>query len=100
MTLYIYTLTNPNNNQVFYVGATGYPVSRKHGHNSKINTEKKLTAKDQYILSNNIKPVFEIIDETEGWHIGCALELEAYWICQLRSWGFELTNTYKAYKRN
>lgn len=78
----IYTLTNPENGQVFYVGCTSKPI------------EKRLQAGypcDTFLLlkSKSIKPFIEVIDTC---HPHEAKHLELYWIWQMKCWGFTLEN--------
>ena len=88
---YIYTLSNPLNGQIKYVGKTDNIEKRYLSHLSK--SKNKKTYKDCWIyslLSENINPLIEIIDvvpksEWQFW--------EKYWISQLESWGFNLTNS-------
>lgn len=88
---YIYTLSNPLNGQIKYVGKTDNIEKRYLSHLSK--SKNKKTYKDCWIyslLSENVNPLIEIIDavpksEWQFW--------EKYWISQLRSWGVNLTNS-------
>lgn len=86
---YIYILVG-DNDEIRYVGKTMYPNQRLYSHikeskgvknNHKINWIKKL-------LSENKKPKMVLIDEVDGdWQFW-----EKYWIDQIKSWGFKLTN--------
>ena len=64
----IYTLIDPRDNQVRYVGKT--------------NNIKRL-------IRNDYKPIIEILDEVDEaeWEFW-----EKYWICQFKAWGFDLVN--------
>ena len=92
MKTYIYTLTDPDTNQVRYVGKTVNVKRRYYGHTNE-NSNKRL--KNSHLanwllllLKNNKKPILEVIDECDSnWE-----ELEKYWIAQFKAWGFKLTN--------
>jgi hypothetical protein len=87
-TVYIYTLSDPRDNLIKYVGKTVNPRVRKSSH---------CTRSVKTICGNWIKnlkragllPVFEILDETnnEDWVL-----MEKYWISQIKAWGFNLKN--------
>jgi predicted GIY-YIG superfamily endonuclease len=88
---YIYTLSNPTNSEIFYVGAT-YNLDvrlRQHLNDATYYSRKKLTA---YLNSMNVKPKIEVIDEVVVSSKKESLPTETYWIDQLRTWGFSLTN--------
>jgi hypothetical protein len=86
---YIYTLSDPTTNEIRYVGKTDYPDKRYKQHlNSRLNN----TYKEQWIFGLKDKgfvPKFEILDivEKSEW-----VYWEQYWICQIKQWGFRLTN--------
>lgn len=87
----IYTLSDPTTNNVRYVGKTSSSINLRYN-NHIYKSRLKKTHKDcwiQSLLTNNIKPVLEIIDECsiENWIL-----FERYWICQFKVWGFNLTN--------
>jgi len=90
-TTYIYTLSDPITNTVKYVGKTMNPKVR---YNTYIKQAKKGKRNNLVInwvkslLTNNLKPKMEIIDEVIGpWEW-----LEVYWIGQFKAWGFSLKN--------
>jgi 3-oxoacyl-[acyl-carrier-protein] synthase III len=95
-TFYVYTLTNPKTDEIFYVGVTQSCKWRKSTHASKITDNGKLSRKDRYVVENGITPVFEVIDEIVAYSLIKASEVEEYWIHQLRAWGFNLTNQRKS----
>lgn len=85
----IYTLSNPINNEIRYVGKTIESLNerlRKHlidkRRNHKSNWVKSL-------INVGLKPKIELIEECDinDWNW-----LEKYWIEQFRAWGFNLTN--------
>lgn len=87
-TTYIYTLSNPIDGDVRYVGKTLYPKKRFAVHLfGKGKTHCRAWIKN--LQKQGLKPKIEIIDQTisESWQW-----LEQYWISQFRAWGFNLTN--------
>lgn len=89
--IYIYTLTDPQNKAIRYVGKTNNLKNRLKTHISE--AEKVKTHKNNWIKSltiNNLKPIIEILDivyENDNWEI-----IEKYWISQFKTWGFDLVN--------
>lgn len=87
---YIYTLSCPITDEVRYVGKALNPKQRYNEHLSPSRTRDG-THKSNWIKSlllNGMKPTMHIIDET----INGYKELEIYWISQMKTWGFNLTN--------
>lgn len=88
----IYTLTDPRNNIVKYIGITSSKLSNRlshhctvfKGNNYKINWIKKLKRL-------NLKPVIKELDICSTFNE--ALYFEKYWIAQFKSWGFYLVNS-------
>ena len=94
MELFIYTLSNPETNEVRYVGKTKNPKDRlkRHLQRSYLDKYEKNTHKSRWIktlLKNNQLPIMEILDSGDEENIN---QLEIYWISQMRQWGFDLTN--------
>lgn len=94
MKTYIYTLTDPRNNQCRYIGKTlEYRIAKRKLAHSNLKVNKRLnTHLGKWLvelLSLGYFPIFEIIDEIEGndWQW-----LEIYWISQFKIWGFKLVN--------
>lgn len=86
--VYIYTLSDPRNGQIRYVGKTYSLRNRIRGHlNEKTRTRKANWIKQLSRL--NLKPVMEVIETTceNGWQ-----QAEMFWISYLRFLGFDLTN--------
>lgn len=88
--IYIYTLTDPRDNLVKYIGKT-YRINRRlneHIYKSKeSNTPKNAWIKN---LSNyNLTPILEVLEICS---IDESNDLEIYWISQFKSWGYELKN--------
>lgn len=86
---YIYTLSNPETNEVRYIGKTQNIKERYSKHlrmaKSKKNSNTYLYS---WIKSLRSNPKIEILDEVEkDWQFW-----EQYWICQFKTWGFNLTN--------
>lgn len=100
MTYYIYTLSNPKNNDVFYVGCTIHPKRREFQHHDlnrvshfdRIVPSKWTPAKEAYIITHKIKPVFEILDQVETDNREEAIKIEEMWISLFRTWGFPMVN--------
>jgi len=88
---YIYTLADPINGQIRYVGKANNIKKTLSCHLTSSNLIKS-SYKNSWIkgLQNlGVNPIIEIIDEVlfdewESW--------EQYWISQIKSWGFKLTN--------
>jgi hypothetical protein len=92
MKTYIYTLENPETNEIRYVGKTTNIKRRYYQHTSK-KVCKKLSNKHLgnwllSILNKDLKPLLNIIEECENnW-----AQSEIYWIEQFKHWGFSLIN--------
>lgn len=94
----IYSLSNPVNWVVFYIGkTTSYLPTRLRCHikESFTGTTKKCKAISE-IIQLGLKPNIEIIDVIQT-DYDCinqiyANYIEMYWISQFKAWGFELTN--------
>ena len=83
---YIYTLSDPETNDVKYVGKTENIKVRYKKHLSRSKNTK--TYLYSWIRSLKSNPIIEIVDEVEeNWQFW-----EQYWICQFKVWGFKLTN--------
>ncbi len=89
---YIYTLSDKNG-VVRYVGKTNTPRKRLYDHiqeslNFKIPSHKKNWIKS--LLEKDERPIIDVIDEVSEseWPFW-----EQYWIDQIKSWGFNLTNS-------
>lgn len=92
MIYYIYTLTDPNTNEIKYIGKTNNIKNRLKRHLLPSNLKNKWTAKTKWLIhlkQNNQKPIIEILDIDIKYNIN---DLEIYWISQFRTWGFNLTN--------
>jgi len=87
----IYILIDPITNKIRYVGKTNNIHKRFHKHisGSKRTTKSHKNAWINGLLKKQLKPIMEVIDvvsndEWEFW--------EKYWISQIKTWGFDLTN--------
>lgn len=84
MKLTVYTLSDPTTLTPFYVGVTGQLLKKRlisHGH-AKIFKQKH--GKDALI---------EALEELDGVNLTQGRVVEFFWIQQLRSWGFILSNS-------
>lgn len=104
-TYYIYTLSNPKNNEVFYVGITVNPEQRQYAHECEAKYYihfdykfKMIPNRVSYYSTHQILPLFEILDVVQTENKKEAEGVEEYWIQQCMSWGFPLTN-WKGLKR-
>lgn len=89
-TTFIYTLSYPNDN-IRYVGKSNNPKQRLRAHISFCKKHK--SHKNSWItslLNIGVVPILDIIDEVplDNWEL-----YEIYWISQIKTWGFDLTNT-------
>lgn len=86
--VYIYTLTDPRDNLIKYIGKTLNPITRKSQHKNS-RTKTKCGTWIQSLRKLELQPIFEILDETdsENWIL-----MEKYWISQMKSWGFPIKN--------
>jgi hypothetical protein len=86
----IYTLRDPETNQIRYVGKSNNISQRYKAHLNK--ARKHQTHKKNWIDSlkqKGLKPIIEIIDVVpiEDW-----VFWETFWISQCKTWGFNLVN--------
>ncbi len=89
-TAIIYSLSDPRDGMIKYVGKTVDAKYRFKSHlwkNKNDRTQKNFWI--QYLLKNNLQPQLEIIDEVpeQEWQFW-----EQYWIAQMKEWGFDLKN--------
>ena len=88
----IYSLSDPISNEIKYIGLTKMSLKdrlRKHIDSSRIakdgcNRERWVKS----LLLEDKKPDIETIEELDTYDFS----IEKYWIQQMRSWGFDLTN--------
>lgn len=93
-TVRIYTLSNPMTNEIRYVGKTINTLEyRLGGHIREARRRNNTGHKNNWVkslLKNGLEPKIDLLDEIEyeeNWEW-----LEQYWISQMKSWGFNLTN--------
>jgi len=86
---YIYTLHNPYNGDVFYVGCTTNPEKRYQGHVN--HSVYDFTKRKAYILSLECDPVMKIIEEVICDKLKSCI-VESYWIELFRNAGYPITN--------
>lgn len=89
MKIFIYTLSDKYGD-IRYVGKTKNVKERYRGH--IYYSDKTITYKNNWIqslLKNGEYPVISVIDEVE---YEDSSFFEKYWISQMRTWGFVLTN--------
>lgn len=87
----IYTLADPNTNEIRYVGKTKNSLEKRFGsHCSKSKTRKSHCYNwIQSLKANNQKPIIELIDlvSKKEWQFW-----EKHYISLFKSWGFNLCN--------
>jgi hypothetical protein len=84
----IYTLTDPRDLVIKYVGKSIRPEKRFIEHLKESGSYKKINW-IQKLLKSGMKPIMEELDQVptqdeDFWEI--------YWIAQIKSWGFDLLN--------
>lgn len=88
----IYTLADPITNQIRYIGKTKRTMhSRLTQHVQESIRKDMITYKNNWIwglIQKGLLPIIEELDTTsDDWQ-----SLEKYWIAQIKTWGFKLTN--------
>jgi hypothetical protein len=86
---FVYTLSDPSNNKVKYVGITNNPNERYRKH----LTNKKITLKNNWIKSlksKGLNPLMNLIDSDINREL--INEKEKYWIIKHREWDCDLKN--------
>jgi len=89
---YIYTLSDPIDGEVKYVGKTKDLKDRMWRHMEPSNLKNAWTSKTKWILwlkKQGLKPIMDILDEGDANNIN---DLERYWISQIKTWGYRLKN--------
>jgi hypothetical protein len=95
---YIYLLKDPETNEIRYVGQTDNIKRRFNQHINKccdVKNKQYGTHKNCWIrklLSNNLKPIIEVLEETETLEL--SNQRERFWIEKLTNEGVKLTNSY------
>ena len=92
----IYTLEDPRNGQIRYVGKTKQTLQmRYYSHVSFYKLQREKSHKNSWILQLlklGLKPIIKLVEEVNEseWQ-----DTEMYWISQLKVWGYNLTNMTK-----
>ena len=92
MIYYIYTLKDPNTNEIKYIGKTKNLKNRLQRHHQNNYLQHWWTHKNIWLnklIKNNQKAIIEELDIGDENNIN---SLEIYWIAQFKQWGFNLTN--------
>lgn len=90
-TYYIYTLTDPRDQQVRYVGQSANPAQRMVQHlNSEHNVRPGKEVWFKELLQSNLVPTMAIVDKAKT--KSEARTLEAYWILHHLNNGANLVN--------
>lgn len=86
----IYTLSNPETNEVFYVGRTILTLAKRlTAHHVKAQGSAEYVIYLHELNKKGLRPVIEYVDEC-NWD--CRKSLEEFWIQTFSMWGFQLTN--------
>lgn len=96
----VYFLRDPSTGKIFYVGVTSKPLNTRLSLHLVSARKGVLTNVGRYISKMQVRP--EIVElesfSNESPHTFChscqRLNLESFWITQLKAWGFELENTH------
>lgn len=97
----IYTLSNPSNGQVFYVGHTRKRLAERLSvHRSKAMTTLHDCPVYRYIRRMEHRPLIELVEEVECVHVNEARKVELFWYNMLKYWGFDIVNAAKPYDVN
>ena len=89
MKTYIYTLEDPRNGEIKYIGKSNNPKKRYNTHiNCQVKNKSHCNNWIKGLKKKDLKPILTVIDEIDGdWEW-----LEQYWIEQFKHWGFTLVN--------
>lgn len=89
---FIYTLIDPIDKDVKYIGKTKQTKERLARHMAPYSLKDSWTSKNKWLLwlrNQGLKPEIEILDEGDADNID---NLERYWIAQIKQWGYKLKN--------
>ncbi len=93
MEQFIYTLTDPEDGDIKYIGKTNNIEKRVKRHYSDYYIQLEPWTKKnkwlKYLKNKKLVPIIEILDIGDDNNIN---SLEKYWICQFKVWGFKLKN--------
>lgn len=87
--VYIYTLAHPVTGEIRYVGKTHDLAQRYSVHTTSLSHKSYTCNWIKSLKQAGLKPVMELLDQVPE---NMWISTEQYWISQLRSWGFKLTN--------
>lgn len=87
---YIYSLSDKNSNDVFYIGASSKPEIRVLQHKTDHRFYDETLGR--FVPCREREFNMDIIDELHYKYKDELFELEEYWIHQFKQWGFPLTN--------
>ena len=88
----IYTLSDPRDDSVRYVGQSTHGLKRPRSHTqaSKLEGDYLVSRWVKCLLKIDLKPVIEVVEEFDSPEP--LNEAEQFWISQFRALGFRLTN--------
>lgn len=91
MDIFIYTLTDPRNDKIRYVGKTNDLKGRYRAHCSSDYRKANLHRRNwvNSMKKDGVKPIMELLEVCDEFNWK---ECEVFWISQLKSWGFDLLN--------
>lgn len=92
----IYTLTNPVNDEVFYVGSTTQSLTERlnvHIWNSPSSPHGNI---GRYLSKSKIRPIIEEVECFENISNVDLRKEEMFWIRQFKAWGCPLINNNKS----
>ncbi|WP_166690990.1 NUMOD1 domain-containing DNA-binding protein [Fibrivirga algicola] len=87
-TTFIYTLTDPLNGQIRYVGKANNLTHRRNLHLRKFEGTRKCNWV-RSLIQKGETPIMEVLDivPVDEWQFW-----ECYWIAQIKAWGYQLYN--------
>lgn len=89
---YIYTLSDPIDGEIKYIGKTNNLKNRLWRHISPCHLKSSWIPKNKWVLwlkNQGLRPIIEVLDEGDENNID---DLERYWIGQFKQWGYKLKN--------
>jgi predicted GIY-YIG superfamily endonuclease len=89
MVFYIYSLIDPRDNRLRYIGITNDPIKRYSGHKMRLTKTKKSNW-IRGLQKENLNPIMNIIEELDCRELG--KKREKYWIRYFKKKGLNLLN--------
>jgi len=88
-TVEIYTLSDPTNSDIRYIGITKRGLNTRLSHHISDKRVNHRTCWIKSLIQKGVEPQIEILDyaNSDNWKL-----FERYWISQFKSWGFNLVN--------